>query len=235
MIYLSKSFDFSRKVKDMALEERPREKMLLSGAKNLSNAELLAILLRTGTKKRNAIELANDIINKDSQGIRYLQDMSIEELCKIEGIGLSKATQIKAALELGLRISSYRPNKYKVKNPWDIYKYYMEGLRYKQNEVFKVVLLNTKNEIITDVDVSVGTLNSSLVHPREVFIEAIKRSSNKIILIHNHPSGSIEPSVEYKNITKRLISCGEIIGIEVIDHIIIGDGMYFSFKENMII
>ena len=122
MIYLSKSFDFSRKVKDMALEERPREKMLLSGAKNLSNAELLAILLRTGTKKRNAIELANDIINKDSQGIRYLQDMSIEELCKIEGIGLSKATQIKAALELGLRISSYRPNKYKVKNPWDIYK-----------------------------------------------------------------------------------------------------------------
>ena len=235
MIYLSKSFDFSRKVKDMALEERPREKMLLSGAKNLSNAELLAILLRTGTKKRNAIELANDIINKDSQGIRYLQDMSIEELCKIEGIGLSKATQIKAALELGLRISSYRPNKYKVKNPWDIYKYYMEGLRYKQNEVFKVVLLNTKNEIITDVDVSVGTLHSSLVHPREVFKEAIRRSSNKMILIHNHPSGSVEPSNEDKNITDRLIKCGELIGIEVIDHIIIGDGLYFSFKENMII
>lgn len=235
MIYLSKSFDFSRKVKDMALEERPREKMLLSGAKNLSNAELLAILLRTGTKKRNAIELANDIINKDSQGIRYLQDMSIEELCKIEGIGLSKATQIKAALELGLRISSYRPNKYKVKNPWDIYKYYMEGLRYKQNEVFKVVLLNTKNEIIIDIDVSVGTLNSSLVHPREVFKEAIRRSSNKMILIHNHPSGSVEPSNEDKNITDRLIKCGELIGIEVIDHIIIGDGLYFSFKENMII
>ena len=235
MIYLSKSFDFSRKVKDMALEERPREKMLLSGAKNLSNAELLAILLRTGTKKRNAIELANDIINKDSQGIRYLQDMSIEELCKIEGIGLSKATQIKAALELGLRISSYRPNKYKVKNPWDIYKYYMEGLRYKQNEVFKVVLLNTKNEIITDIDVSVGTLNSSLVHPREVFKEAIRRSSNKMILIHNHPSGSVEPSNKDKNITDRLIKCGELIGIEVIDHIIIGDGLYFSFKENMII
>lgn len=235
MIYLKESFDFSRKVKDMALEERPREKMLLSGAKNLSNAELLAILLRTGTKKRNAIELANDIINKDSQGIRYLQDMSIEELCKIEGIGLSKATQIKAALELGLRISSYRPNKYKVKNPWDIYKYYMEGLRYKQNEVFKVVLLNTKNEIITDIDVSVGTLNSSLVHPREVFKEAIRRSSNKMILIHNHPSGSVEPSNEDKNITDRLIKCGELIGIEVIDHIIIGDGLYFSFKENMII
>ena len=124
----------------MAIEERPREKMIQHGVKVLSNAELLAILLRTGTKKRNAIELANYIINKDLQGIRYLQDMSIEELCEIDGIGLSKATQIKAALELGMRISSYKPNKYKVKNPWDIYKYYMESLRYNQKEVFKVVL-----------------------------------------------------------------------------------------------
>lgn len=235
MIYLKGSFDCSKKVKDMAIDERPREKMIQHGVKVLSNAELLAILLRTGTKKRNAIELANYIINKDLQGIRYLQDMSIEELCEIDGIGLSKATQIKAALELGMRISSYKPNKYKVKNPWDIYKYYMESLRYNQKEVFKVVLLNTKNEIITDVDVSVGTLNSSLVHPREVFKEAIKRSSNKMILIHNHPSGSVEPSKEDKNITERLIKCGDIIGIEVIDHIIIGDGLYYSFKENMII
>ena len=219
----------------MALEERPMEKMILYGEKSLSNAELLAILLRTGTKKRNAIELANYIINKDLQGIRNLQDLTIEELCEIDGIGKSKASQIKAALELGIRISSAKPNKYKVKNPWDIYKYYMESLRYEQKEIFKVVLLNTKNEIITDVDVSVGTLNSSLVHPREVFKEAIKRSGNKMILIHNHPSGSVEPSNEDKNITDRLIKCGEIIGIEVIDHIIIGDGLYYSFKENMII
>ena len=111
----------------------------------------------------------------------------------------------------------------------------MESLRYQYKEIFKVVLLNTKNEIITDIDVSVGTLNSSLVHPREVFKEAIRRSSNKMILIHNHPSGSVEPSNEDKNITDRLIKCGELIGIEVIDHIIIGDGLYFSFKENMII
>lgn len=219
----------------MALEERPMEKMILYGEKSLSNAELLAILLRTGTKKRNAIELANYIINKDLQGIRHLQDVTIEELCEIDGIGKSKASQIKAALELGIRISSAKPNKYKVKNPWDIYKYYMESLRYEQKEIFKVVLLNTKNEIISDVDVSVGTLNSSLVHPREVFKEAIKRSSNKMILMHNHPSGSVEPSKEDKNITNRLIKCGEIIGIEVIDHIIIGDGLYYSFKENMII
>lgn len=235
MIYLRESFECSKKVKDMALDERPREKMILKGAKFLSNAELLAILLRTGTKQKNAIELANYVINKDSQGIRHLQDISIEELCEIDGIGLSKATQIKAALELGSRISSTKPNKYKVKNPWDVYKFYMENLRYEQKEVFKAVLLNTKNEIITDVEVSVGTLNSSLVHPREVFKEAIRRSSNKMILIHNHPSGSVEPSREDKNITDRLIKCGEIIGIDIIDHIIIGDGLYYSFKENMII
>lgn len=222
-------------IKDMAIDERPREKMLKNGEKSLSNAELLAILLRNGTKHKNAIELANYIINKDLQGIRYLQDVTIEELCNIEGIGLSKATQIKAALELGIRVASYKPKKYRVTNPWDIYKYYMEGLRYEKQEVFKVVLLNTKNEIITDIDVSIGTLNSSLVHPREVFREAIKRSSNKMILMHNHPSGNIDPSKEDKQITNRLIKCGEIIGIEVIDHIIIGDGTYFSFKENMII
>lgn len=228
-------FNLQRTVKEMALDERPREKMLAKGEKSLSNAELLAILLRTGTKHKNAIELANYIINKDLQGLRYLQDMTIEELCEIDGIGLSKATMIKAALELGVRVSSIKPKEYKVKNPWDIYKYYMDSLRYQKKEVFKVVLLNTKNEIISDIDVSIGTLNSSLVHPREVFREAIKRSTNKIILMHNHPSGSTEPSKEDKNITSRLIKCGEIIGIEVIDHIIIGDGLYFSFKENKII
>lgn len=222
-------------VKEMTLEERPREKMLIQGEKKLSNSELLAILLRTGTKQKNAIELANYIISKDTQGLRYLQDMTIEELCEIDGIGLSKAAQIKAALELGIRVASVKPKKYKVKNPWDIYKFYMDGLRYQPQEIFKVVLLNTKNEIISDVEVSRGTLNSSLVHPREVFREAIKRCTNKIILMHNHPSGTIEPSKEDKDVTFRLIKCGELIGIEVIDHIIIGDGLYFSFKENMII
>lgn len=222
-------------VKEMALEERPREKMLIQGEKSLSNAELLAIILRTGTKKQSVLELASYIINKDGQGIRWLEDITIQELCEIDGIGLSKAAQIKAALELGVRIASVKPAKYKITNPWDIYKYYMDSLRYLKKEVFKTILLNTKNEIICDIDVSVGTLNMSVVHPREVFREAIKRSSNKIILMHNHPSGSIEPSREDKNVTSRLVKCGELIGIEVIDHIIIGDGLYYSFKENMII
>ena len=222
-------------VKEMALEERPREKMLTKGEKSLSNAELLAIILRTGTKKQSVLELANYIINKDSQGIRWLNDITIEELCEIDGIGISKAAQIKASLELGIRISSAKPIRYKVTNPWDIYNYYMDSLRYLNKEIFKIILLNTKNEIICDIDISVGTLNMSVVHPREVFREAIKRSSNKIILMHNHPSGNIEPSNEDKNVTSRLVKCGELIGIEVIDHIIIGDGLYYSFKENMII
>lgn len=221
-------------IRDMTLEERPREKMLLNGANCLSDAELLAIIIRTGTKELNAIQLGQAIIDK-ADNIRYLQDLTFEELKSINGIGQTKALQIKAALELAKRISSYKPPKYKIKNPWDIYKYYMESLRYQYKEIFKVVLLNTKNEIITDVDISIGTLNSSLVHPREVFREAIRRSSNKIILLHNHPSGNCEPSKEDKNITNRLKDCGEIIGIEVIDHIIIGDGVYFSFKENMLI
>ena len=218
----------------MKLEERPREKMILNGAGSLTDAELLAILIRTGTKQFNAIQLGKAIIEK-ADNIRYLQNITIEELESINGIGKTKAVQIKAALELGNRIASYKPAKYKIKNPWDIYKYYMESLRYQYKEIFKVVLLNTKNEIITDVDISMGTLNSSLVHPREVFREAIIRSSNKIILLHTHPSGNAEPSKEDKSVTNRLKECGELIGIEVIDHIIIGDGIYFSFKENMLI
>ena len=221
-------------IQDMTLEERPREKMILNGAGSLTDAELLAILIRTGTKQFNAIQLGKAIIEK-ADNIRSLQNITIEELESINGIGKTKAVQIKAALELGNRIASYNPAKYKIKNPWDIYKYYMESLRYQYKEIFKVVLLNTKNEIITDVDISMGTLNSSLVHPREVFREAIIRSSNKIILLHNHPSGNAEPSKEDKSVTNRLKECGELIGIEVIDHIIIGDGIYFSFKENMLI
>ena len=215
-------------------EKLPREKILAKGVESLSNSELIAVLLRTGTKNKSVIELANDILMYDSRGIRFLKEASVEELCEIEGIGISKASLIKAALELGVRISESIPDKYSVKNPWDIYEYYMESMRYLNHEIFKTVLLNTKNEIISDMDISSGTLNSSLVHPREVFKYAIKKSANKVILIHNHPSGCTKPSNEDINITKRLVECGRIIGIEVIDHIIIGDGSYFSFKENKI-
>lgn len=219
------------RIKDMNKDEMPREKMMSKGVKYLSNSELLAILIRTGNKKYNALELSSMIIKKSENGIRSLHEMSIDELCNIDGVGPSKATIIKAALELGNRVSNYIPEKYKIKNPWDIYIYYMEEMRYMKKEVFKIVLLNTKNKIISDVDVSVGSLNSSIVHPREVFVEAIRKSANSMILIHNHPSGNPSPSDEDIKITERLMYSGEIIGIEVLDHIIIGDGEYYSMKE----
>ena len=222
----------NEKIRYSVKDEFPREKMLKDGVKSLSNAELIAVLLRTGSRNKSVMELADELLKVDNEGIRFLKSASIEELCEIDGIGVSKASLIKVALELGVRIAESEVVRYQVKNPWDIYKYYMESMRYLKEEIFKTVLLNTKNEIITDIDVSHGTLNSSLVHPREVFKNAIKKSANKIILIHNHPSGNVEPSTEDINITNRLIECGKIIGIEIIDHIIIGDGIYFSFKES---
>lgn len=221
-----------KNIKYSVKDEFPREKMLKDGVESLSNVELIAVILRTGSKNKSVMELADELLKIDNEGIRFLKSASIEELCEIEGIGISKASLIKAALELGIRVAESEVIRYQVKNPWDIYKYYMESMRYLKEEVFKTVLLNTKNEIITDIDVSRGTLNSSLVHPREVFKNAIKKSANKIILIHNHPSGNVEPSKEDINITDRLIECGKIIGIEIIDHIIIGDGIYYSFKES---
>ncbi|MCT4508338.1 MAG: DNA repair protein RadC [Tepidibacter sp.] len=224
-------------IKDMAKNQRPREKIILSGVNSLSDTELLAILLRTGNKNMSSIELANYIINMDkSLGIRKLAYTNIEELKEVKGVGTAKACQIMAAIELGRRISKFIPEKKpKITGPDDIVSMYMEDIRYLKKEVFKAILLNTKNEVISDVEISVGTLNSSLVHPREVFIEAIKRSTNKIILMHNHPSGNPDPSREDKNITKRLIEGGKILGIDIIDHIIVGDGMYFSFKERGLI
>ena len=148
------------KVKYSVKDEFPREKMLKYGVESLSNAELIAVLLKTGSKNKTVIELANELLKVDHEGIRFLKSSSIEELCEIEGIGISKATLIKAALELGVRVAESEIVRYQVKNPWDIYKYYMESMRYLKEEIFKTVLLNTKNEIITDIDVSHGTLNS---------------------------------------------------------------------------
>lgn len=125
--------------------------------------------------------------------------------------------------------------RFKISNPWDVYKYFIEEMSLLEKEVFKIVLLNSKNKIIEDINISVGTLNSSLVHPREVFKEAIKKAAHSMILIHNHPSGSLEPSLEDKNTTQRLCSVGELVGIKILDHIIIGNNSYFSFKENCII
>ena len=219
-------------IKDIIKEERPRETLLKKGETYLSDSELLAILINNGTRDKSAITLAREII-ETSDGIRNLSNITVEELSKIKGIGLAKACRIISALELGRRVSvASEMQKFKISSPQDIGNVYMEELRYKKKKIFRVVLLNTKNVIIGSKDISEGSLNASIVHPREVFLEAIKKSANKMILMHNHPSGDPTPSSEDINITKRLISAGQIVGIEILDHVIIGDGSFYSFKEN---
>ena len=219
-------------IKDIIKEERPRETLLKKGESYLSDSELLAILINNGTRDKSAITLAREII-ETSDGIRNLSNITVVELSKIKGIGLAKACRIISALELGRRVSvASEMQKFKISSPQDIGNVYMEELRYKKKEIFRVVLLNTKNVIIGSKDISEGSLNASIVHPREVFLEAIKKSANKMILMHNHPSGDPTPSSEDINITKRLISAGQIVGIEILDHVIIGDGSFYSFKEN---
>ena len=223
-------------IKEMAEEERPREKLVKYGVGTLSNSELLAILIRTGTSDASAIDLAQRLLSTNQEGLRFLADCTTEELSKVKGIGTSKACQIIAAIELGKRLAIMsRQNRQGIKSPKDIADLFMEEMRYYKKEHFKILLLNTKNEMISAETVSVGSLNSSLVHPREVFVNAIRKSAACIILIHNHPSGNPRPSEDDIHITKRLIEAGKIIGIDVLDHIIIGDGSYCSLKELTII
>lgn len=231
-INISKSYT----IKDLPLNERPREKLIKYGVGSLSNAELIAVIIRTGYLEDTAIDLANRLISIDSSGISFLSHAEVEELTAIKGIGHCKAAQIIAAVELGKRISSRGgQDKLRVDSPLVIAELLMEEMRYLKREHFKIAILDTKNQIISIQDISVGNLNSSIVHPREVFNIAIKRSANSIILVHNHPSGDPTPSTEDINITHRLIDAGDIIGIKVLDHIIIGDNKYISFKQRNII
>lgn len=223
-------------IKDMPLNERPREKLYKYGAKSLSNAELIAVIIRTGSRSDTAIELAQRLISIDKRGIGFLSDASFEELTSVKGIGKCKAAQIISAIELGKRIAAQGGEaKVKVTSPVDIVGLIMEEMRYLKKEHFRIAILDTKNHIIAIEEISIGNLNSSIVHPREVFNIAIRRTANSIILIHNHPSGDPTPSREDINITNRLIEAGNIIGIKVLDHIIIGDNRYLSFRERNII
>lgn len=219
-------------IKNLPYEEQPREKLVAHGVSFLSNSELLAILLRTGTRNKSAVDLGRTIVNTFGNNINELAQVTIEELCTIDGIGESKATQILSAIELGKRIkqtSSIRG--LKISSPTDVVKFFNMELSDSKVEKFVIVLLNTKNEIINWEIISIGSLNASIVHPREVFNRAIKRSAASIIAIHNHPSGAIEPSKEDNAITKRLFESGQLVGIPLIDHIIIGKESYYSFKE----
>lgn len=225
----------SIKIKDIEATQRPREKMHQFGAQTLSEGELLAILINTGNKEFSAIELGETIVMK-AGGIRELADLDLESLQKIKGIGLAKATTIFAAIELAKRISKTRhKDRFTVDSPDSLAGIFMEEMRYEKKEKVKILLLDTKNKIIGDFLVSEGSLNSSIVHPREVFKEAVRRSANKIILVHNHPSGDPDPSIEDIRLTNRLVEAGKIMGIELLDHIIIGDGTYCSLRQGQYI
>lgn len=218
-------------LRELPADERPRERMLRGGASVMSNSELLAILLRTGTRSESAVTLAQRLL-KESGGLRGLADRSVEQLCERRGIGPAKALQLLAALELGRRMASAEWSASPViRTPKDVSMLLMEELRYLQQEHFVVLLLNTKNKVIGRETISVGSLNAAVVHPREVFRAAVKRSAASVICAHNHPSGDPSPSPEDIALTHRLAEAGRLMGIEVLDHLIIGDRDYVSLKE----
>lgn len=219
-------------VKELPLDDRPREKLLMRGSQSLSDAELVAILLRTGKKGKSVIEIARELINSEGN-LAMLATKTVDSLQKISGIGKDKAATLAAAFELSRRILSqpkWFANK-KITSPQDIAEIFIPILRDDNKEKFIVVCLSSANKIIKHETISIGNLNSSVVHPREVFKVAIDNSSASIILIHNHPSGNPEPSNEDIRITKKIVETGKIMEIPVFDHLIIAGETYTSFVE----
>jgi DNA repair protein RadC len=218
-------------IRDVNIADRPRERLLRQGAKSLSNQELLAILLRTGTKEESVLVLANRVLSTFER-LHHLKHATIEEMVAIKGIGEVKAIQILAAIELGRRLSQKQnDDKYTVRSPQDAAAYLMPDMTSLSQEHFVVLFLDVKNQIIHKKTIFIGGLNASIVHPREIFREAVKRSAASIICAHNHPSGVPTPSPEDIEVTKRIQEAGFIIGIELLDHVIIGDHQFISLKE----
>jgi DNA repair protein RadC len=221
-------------IKQLPPELRPREWLLSEGPEALSSAELLAILLGTGSKGNTAVALAGQVIS-ESGDLFGLHGVSVHDLLGLHGIGEAKACIILAAVEFGKRLGRVRnPGRPVISSPEDVDGLLRGRIANLDRENFVAVLLNTKNEVIEFPTISVGTLSASLVHPREVFKPAIRASAAGIVLAHNHPSGKVGPSREDREVTRRLKGAAEIIGIEVLDHVILGDG-YFSMKEHGII
>ncbi|MCL5935094.1 MAG: DNA repair protein RadC [Firmicutes bacterium] len=227
--------DYHLTVKELPEELRPRERLRSKPISALSNKELLAIILRTGTRSESVLDLASRLLTVHG-GLRGLVSVTLDELSTISGIGTAKAAMIRAALELGKRVSSMAPEvRPVIRSPQDVSILLMEEMRHLDREQFRTVLLNTKNQVLETEVVSVGSLSSSIVHPREVFKNPIKKSAAALILVHNHPSGDPTPSREDIEVTNRLAEAGKILGIEILDHIIIGDNKYSSLKEKGLI
>lgn len=223
-------------IKEMPKSERPREKLRARGKESLSDSELLAILLRSGTKSKTALDLAAELLAQNEDGLVALEDMRVEELSQREGIGEAKAATVLAALELGKRLATgpRRDRAYFHKTE-DAALYFMEQMRYYKQEVFNILMVDTKGGLIAQERISMGDISSSIVHPREVYRDAIRRGAYGVIFAHNHPSGDPTPSREDIETTDRLSKAGDILGIRVLDHVIIGDGRFTSLRAEGII
>ncbi|MFE8703450.1 DNA repair protein RadC [Cytobacillus sp. FJAT-54145] len=218
-------------IRDFPEDERPRERFIQNGPESLANHELLALLLRTGTKEESVLQLANRLL-KHFEGLRLLKDATLDEITEIKGIGKAKAIQVLAAVEIGRRISNLAyDDRYVIRSPEDGANYVMHDMRFLSQEHFVCLYLNTKNQVLHKKTIFIGSLNASIVHPREVFKEALRRSAASIICAHNHPSGDPTPSREDIEVTKRLSECGKMIGIDLLDHLIIGENTFVSLKE----
>ncbi len=217
------------KIKDIPKQNRPRERFLKHGKEALSDAELFAILLRTGCPGENVIDMSNRLIAE--YGLDNLFECSLKELQTIKGIGPTKAMQILTMSELGKRVNQSKKPVKKITCAEDVFNYFHERLKDKKEEHFYILMLNTQNIIIGEELISKGILDASIIHPREVFKPAIKNSASKIILVHNHPSGDPKPSDEDAQITKQIRNSSEHLDIDVVDHIIIGEKEHYSFKN----
>ncbi len=227
----------SMTIKQLPEEERPYEKLELYGEKALSNAELLAIIIKTGTKEETSVQIAQKVLSLNEAnlyGMDFLKDITIEELMQIKGIGKVKAIQLKAVAELAIRMS--KPSNYKkiaIKEPSDIVKIFMEELRFEKREISKVVILNEKNEILKIKEISFGGNSYMNFQIKDIMTEAIKMKAPKIILIHNHPSGDATPSEVDVKFTELSMKVADLLGIELMDHIVIGNGEFTSILSEM--
>ncbi len=226
------------KIKDLPMAERPYEKLELYGEKNLSNAELLAIIIKNGTKNETSVDIAQKILklNKDAKEdeLNYLKNISIEEFIQINGIGKVKAIQLKALCELAIRMN--KPSNYKkiiIKNPEDIAKLFYQELKNETKEIVKLVMLDCKNKISKIMDIAVGGINYANFSIPEILGEAVKAKTPKIILLHNHPSGDSKPSKDDIHVTERLYIASQTIGIELVDHVVIGNMEYTSIMSEI--
>jgi DNA repair protein RadC len=220
-------------IHDMPTDERPRERLLHYGASALSPTELLAIILRTGTTRNNVIELAGNLLNKYG-GLRGLMRAEIGELCAEYGLGEAKASQLKAALEIGRRLGlQQNDEKIQIKSPSDAANLLMPDMTYLDHEQMRILILDTKNQVVENVSRYQGTVNSSVLRAAEIFRPAVIRNCPAVIVCHNHPSGDPTPSPEDLQVTAQLVEAGKVLDIELVDHLVIGNHKFVSLKEQL--